>query len=182
MSVNRIAHRYAKSLLDLAAERNQVEEVRADIDTFRSALQHREFVLMLQSPMIHGDRKFSVLQALFGDKISALTMEFFRICVRKGREGLLPDMAQAFIRQYRVMKRILSIRLVSASPLEAGVKEEIGQRIRRAGLAEGEIEWETSVDPALIGGFILELGDRRYDASIAHQLEKIRKEMIRQAG
>lgn len=175
MSVHRIASRYAKSLLDLASERNELDKVRSDMDTFQSALQSRDFVLMLKSPMVHGDKKFNVVEAVFRDKMTPLTLEFIRIVIRKGREALLPEIAVAFDSQYRTLRNILSVRITSATPLESGVQDALSERIRAAGLASGEIHWETRVDPALIGGFVLELGDKRYDASVAHKLEDLRK-------
>jgi F-type H+-transporting ATPase subunit delta len=177
MSVNRIATRYAKSLLDLARETDQVEAVRADMQTFGSALQSRDFVLLLKSPMVHADKKIAIMEAIFEGKLSRLTLDFLRICARKGREAFLTEIAAAFETQYRSLKNILSARLVTATAVEPGLQEELAARIRQAGLAGGEIQWETRVDPELIGGFVLELGDLRYDASVARQLDQLRKEV-----
>lgn len=182
MSVSRIATRYAKSLLDLASEQGQLEAVHADMVSFAAALASRDLVLMLESPMIHADKKEKVLEALFGSRFSALTMSFFRICVRKGRESLLPDMTQAFAAQYRSRKNILAIRVTSATPLPDGARERIAAQVKAAGIASGEIEWDLRVDPALIGGFVLEMDDRRYDASIAHKLDQLRKEFRQNAS
>jgi F-type H+-transporting ATPase subunit delta len=177
MSVNRIASRYAKSLLQLSLERGQLEVAQEDMATFRSALASRDFYLMLKSPLVHGDKKISILTAIFAGKISDLTLEFFKICIRKGREEFLPEMADAFAAQYRILKNILSVRIISASPLEAGVQDQIGQQLKSSGLATGEIQWDLKVDPSLIGGFVLELDDKRYDASVSHKLDQYRKEI-----
>lgn len=182
MSVNRIATRYAKSLLDLARETGRTEAVRDDMETFRSALASRDFVLMLKSPMIHADKKISVMEAIFEGKLSPLSLDFLRICARKGREGLLPEIAGAFEAQYRALKNILSARLVTAAPVDGDLQQVLADRIRQAGLASGEIEWETRVDDKLLGGFVLELGDLRYDASVARQLDQLRKEVRQKAN
>lgn len=177
MSVNRIASRYAKSLLQLAQERDQLEVVQGDMDTFRSALANRDFYLLLKSPMVHGDKKISILKEIFAGKISELTMAFFAICIRKGREMYLPEMATAFGTQYRTLRNITSVRIISAAPLEKTEQDKIGQQLKSSGLASGEIQWELKVDPSLIGGFILELGDKRYDDSVSHKLDQYRKEI-----
>lgn len=182
MSVSRIASRYAKSLLDLAIEQGQLEAVHADMVAFATALGNRDLVLMLHSPMIHADKKDKVLEAIFGSRFSALTMSFFRICIRKGREGYLPDMAQAFAAQYRAKKDILAIRVTSATALPDGALERIAAQVKSGGVTKGEIEWDLRVDPALIGGFVLEMDDRRYDASIAHKLDQLRKEFRQNAS
>lgn len=177
MSVNRIASRYAKSLLELAVEKGQLDAVRADMDTFRSALANRDFTLLLKSPIVHADKKLAILDAIFKDKMNPLTLAFLRISVQKGREPFLTDMAGAFIEQYRELKGILSVRVLSATPLDASVLDRIREQLRQSGTASGEVQLENVVDPALIGGFILELGDRRYDASVARKLDLLRKEV-----
>ncbi len=177
MSVNRIASRFAKSLLELAEEKGQLEAVRADMDTFGLALENRELYLLLKSPIVHADKKISILDAIFKDKINALTMSFLHICVQKGREPYLTEIAEAFIVQYREKKNILSLKVISAIPLDDQVQNQIKDQVRASGLASGEIQLDTSVNPELIGGFILELEDKRYDASVARKLDLLRKEI-----
>ncbi|MBK7344543.1 MAG: ATP synthase F1 subunit delta [Saprospiraceae bacterium] len=177
MSVNRIASRYAKSLLQLAEEQGQLEAVRADMDTFQSALSHREFYLLLKSPIVHADKKISILNAIFKDRLNPLTMAFLRISVQKGREPYLTEMSGAFIDQYREIKNILSLKVISASPLDEQVRNRIKEQVKASGLASGDIQLETVVNPDLIGGFILELGDKRYDASVSRKLDLLRKEI-----
>lgn len=177
MSVNRIASRYAKSLLQLAEEQGQLEAVRTDMDTFGSALEHRELFLLLKSPIVHADKKISILDAIFKDKMNPLTMAFLRICVQKGREPYLTNIAEAFIAQYREKKNILSLKVISAAPLNDQVRNLIKEQVKASGMAKGEIQLDTTVNPDLIGGFILELEDKRYDASVSRKLDLLRKEI-----
>lgn len=181
MSLHRIAARYAKSLLDLATEQGQLEPVNEDIMTFRSVLSSRDFQLMLKSPIVQADKKSAILNALFKDRITPLTMQFFQICIRKGREGYLGDISQAFIDQYQQLKNITSVRLTTAVPADDAIKGQLAEQIKSAGLCDGEIRWESRVDPALIGGFIIELNDKRYDASVLHHLDTLRKNIRQKA-
>ncbi len=177
MSVNRIASRYAKSLLQLAEEQGQLEAVRNDMDTFGSALEHRDLYLLLKSPIVHADKKISILHAIFKDKMTPLTMSFLDICVMKGREPYLTEMAEGFIAQYREKKNILSLKVISATPLNDQVQNQIKEQVKASGMAKGEIQLDATVNPDLIGGFILELEDKRYDASVARKLDLLRKEI-----
>jgi F-type H+-transporting ATPase subunit delta len=178
MSVHRIASRYAKSLLDLAREQNKLDAVRKDLEGFRTAVANRDFLLMLKSPLIHADKKTSILNAIFQGKVQDLTLQFLHIVVRKGRESLLPEIAHAFEQQFRELHRILSVRLTTATAVDPDLQHRIGQHLADTGLAKGEIYWDTHTDPTLIGGFVLEFDDKRYDASVAYQLAQLRKEVL----
>lgn len=76
MSVNRIATRYAKSLLDLAVEQNVLEAVKSDIETFVKMVENRDLYLLLKSPIINATKKESVFEVLFGARFNKLTNAF----------------------------------------------------------------------------------------------------------
>src|SRR5690554_3125380 len=101
MSAIRVASRYTKSLLELAVEQGQLEAVHQDMNRLLTlAASNREFKVMLKSPVINAEKKLKVLNALFTDAKSPLTITFFRILAQKGREGVLLDIAKEFHRQY----------------------------------------------------------------------------------
>ena len=179
MSVERIAARYAKSLIDLASEQNKLERVREDIEYFQAAAKVRDLYLLLKSPIIHAGTKRKVFHKLFGEQFDQLTSAFLDIILRKGRESFLVDIARAFMEQYRLLMKISRIRLTTAAPLEESRVDEIREKIRSAGVTLTNIEIETQVDPGILGGFILEFEDRLYDASVSHQLEQMRRELLR---
>ncbi|MBK7408505.1 MAG: ATP synthase F1 subunit delta [Saprospirales bacterium] len=171
MSVARIASRYAKSLLDLAIERQEVERVREDLDTFASALKNREFYLMIKSPIVKADKKRKIFQLLFESKFDKLTMAFLNILLTKGREMYLPEVAKEFTAQYRAYKHISSVCITTAEPISEAVVETIRKKLLDQGILEGHLEMETKVDPSLVGGMVLEFGDKLYDASASRKLE-----------
>jgi F-type H+-transporting ATPase subunit delta len=96
MSVSQVASRYAKSLLDLAIEQGKTEVVKGDMANFKEALKSRDLYLLLKSPIIYPTKKISALKAVFEGKLDALTMSFFELTIRKGREPLLVDIADEF--------------------------------------------------------------------------------------
>ena len=114
---------------------------------------------------------------LFEDKFDVLTMAFLDIILRKGREFYLAEIADAFMNQYREIKKISKITLTSAVPLSQEKIEEIKQQVR--GIATPNIEVELNIDPDILGGFILAFGDRLYDASVSHRLEVMRKGLLK---
>lgn len=174
MSVTRIATRYAKSLLELATEQGKLEAVHGDVQMLQRASINRDLHLMLKSPIIQADRKISALKALFGDKMDALTMAYLSLLANKGREGYLLEIAAEFLNQYRAYKKITAVRIVTSETLGESVLAGIRAKIIASGVATDNLEVESVTNPALIGGFVLEFDNKRYDASVAHKLEEMK--------
>ena len=172
----RVATRYAKSLIDLAIEQNQLETVKQDMDTLRKLVDVRDFALLLKSPVIVPTKKQSILDTILEGRVSELMQGFVRILVRKGRENVLVDISNAFMEQYRKIKHISAVKVTSAIPLDEATLAKIKDQLVKAGSTEEHIEFTTSVDPTLIGGFILEFDGMVYDASVAHKLGELRKD------
>jgi len=175
MSINKIAARYAKSLLDLAVEQNKLEKIHSDIEGFVVAAQNRDFLLLMRSPIVNGTKKMNIFKALFEGKMDVATMAFFDITIKKSREALLPEIAQAFLQQYKALKGITTVKLTSATPLHQDSVDAIKSKVQAALNLSDKMDVETVINPDLIGGFVIEIGDKRYDASVSHQLSKLRK-------
>lgn len=176
MSVARIATRYAKSLIDLSAERNQLDEVVKDITSFKKVVENRDFYLLLKSPIISIGKKSQIFKELFTGKFGELTSAFLEIILRKGREAYLPEIADSFMEQYKIRQKISSIKLTSAAPITEAEINEIKSKLVKSSATSDQIEIETLVDPSILGGFILEFDDKLYDASVKHKLESMKKE------
>ena len=172
----RIASRYAKSLLDLAIEQGKLERVLEDIEGFIKATKNRDLLLLLKSPLVKPDKKEKVMDALFKDRIDPLTHSFINIIIRKGRESELPEIAQEFINQYREIKGISIVNVISAEELPSETLESIRKKLIESKLTRGNIEFNTSVNKELIGGFVISFEDKLYDASVKNQLNELRKQ------
>jgi F-type H+-transporting ATPase subunit delta len=172
----RLAARYAKSILDLAIEKDQLEAVYNDMLFLQAAFKSsRELVVLLKSPVVKADKKDKILDAVGDGRISVITATFNKLLVRKNRESYLPEIVTAFIDQYKVHKGIHVAKLTTAMPVSDDLKESILLKVRAAQHIP-QIELHTAVDESLIGGFVLELGDQLVDASIAYELKNIRKQ------
>ncbi|WP_367391409.1 ATP synthase F1 subunit delta [Lewinella sp. LCG006] len=178
MSVQRIAGRYAKSLLDLAREQNKLDRVLEDVKSFQAASKNRDFYLLLKSPIVNARKKLSILDALFKDKYDEMTMAFLRILVNKGREPYLPEVAEEFITQYKKIKHISTVKVTTAKPMTAAAMEALKAKLTVSDATAQSVEIETAVNPELIGGFILELDDKIYDASVAQKLEEVKRSLL----
>jgi F-type H+-transporting ATPase subunit delta len=172
----RLAARYAKSLIGLAVEKNQLEVVHADMKYLEAVCRSsREFVNMLRSPIIKADAKTKIIDAVTSGKVSELTAAFNKLLALKGRESELPEIITSFIEQYNTIKGISKATLVTATELSADLKKSIELKLtEEAGLKA--VELHTKVDESIIGGFILEFEGKLVDASIARDLRDIKKQ------
>lgn len=174
----RLASRYAKSLIDLAIEQNALDQTLQDVQRIDATIRgSRDFASMLRSPIIKADKKQAILDAVFSGKLNPLTASFVKLLTDKGREANLGKIAGSFISQYREMKSISTVKLITATPVSEQVKESIRQKVAAA-MPGKTVEMSTEVRAELIGGFVLEMGDRLVDASIKRDLHDIRKQFL----
>lgn len=161
---------------DLALEQGKLEAVHGDMETLRSAVKTRDLYLLLKSPIISADKKIAVIKAIFEDKFDVLTFAYLKLLVDKGREMYLPEITAEFNHQYKVHKGITSVRVISAAPLSDAVAKSLREQIIASGATTSKLDIDFQVDPDLIGGFILEFDNKRYDASVAQKLEDLKSQ------
>ena len=175
MAYGRAAVRYAKSIIQLSIEQDSLELVKSDMDLIRATCaESKELVLLLQSPVVKADKKLAVLNAVFGSKLSDLTKNFINILTNKGRESLINDISFAFEDQYLSHKNVLRTVIKSVDGLNDDFKFKVTELVRTA--YEKDVEIIEEIDPSLIGGFVLTIGDKQVDASISRKLAELEKE------
>jgi F-type H+-transporting ATPase subunit delta len=178
MSNARLASRYAKSLIDLATEQNQLETIYADMKYIHAVcIANQDFVNVLRSPIINAGQKNSIIDAVTKSNVSSLTNSFTVLLVKKGREAVLPEMATAFIEQYNAIKGIHQVTLTTAVQVSDDLKKSIEEKVKSAHQF-ASVELTTKTDEAIIGGFVLEFNNNIVDASIARDLRDIKKQFL----
>lgn len=179
MSIFTVASRYAKSLIQLAEEQTSLEAVKIDIEGVISVLKaNSELVAVLSNPIISADKKRNILTALFDGKINPMIISFFNILVNKGRSGILLNIAQEFVREYNEVKGIVKATVTSATELSESTLAQLQAKI--ADEIKAQVILKNVVDKTLIGGFVVRVGDRQVDASIAGRLNKLEKHFVAQ--
>ncbi|HET7178746.1 MAG TPA: ATP synthase F1 subunit delta [Chryseosolibacter sp.] len=174
MAESRAAFRYVKSLLGLAVERNALEAVHKDMLLFSGAIaESRQLELLLHSPVIKHHKKLAILKKLFSGKMNALTLSFFEIITRKNRESILVGIAREFHNAYNEYKGIGKAQVITTVPLDAQLRGEFEKLVRKYE-DKKQVELIEKVDPELIGGFILNVGDRQVDASVRSKLKSLK--------
>ena len=178
MNNPRLAGRYAKSLLDLATEQNQVEAVCNDMRWLNSVCKSNpDFTAVLTSPIIKADKKQAIIEAITNGRVCNLTAAFVQLLVRKTRESNLPEIVTAYIDQYNSLHNIQRVKITTAAALSDDLKQVIMANVKTAMPAQN-FEIETTVKDELIGGFTLETNGQLIDASILRDLKDIRKQFM----
>jgi F-type H+-transporting ATPase subunit delta len=175
----RLAGRYAKSLVDLALEQGKLDVIYGDMQ----GLQHicnssAEFVQLIKSPIVKADKKQSIIKAVTSGKVDVMTDGFINLVIDKGREFFLPEIITSFIAIYKEKNNINDVVLTTSEPIEDELKQALEAKIAQQ-LQGKKIELKTLVNPALIGGFVLEANNNLFDASILRDLNDIKKQFLK---
>lgn len=176
MSEHKAASRYARSLIDLSTEQNAFEEMKNDMVLLEQVIdQNPELEAILRNPIVPLNKKAGILDQVFGDKVHAVTKAFLKLVVNKGRAGILFAISKAFISQYNLIKGIVTAEVTSATGLTDANRAEITNIVKKENGANVVVIKE-KINEKLIGGFVLKVGDRQFDASISSSLNKLKKE------
>jgi len=176
MSENKAASRYAKSLIDLSVEQNALEEIKNDMVLLDQVVDgNPQLEAILKNPIVPLDKKAGILENVFGTHVHALTNAFLKLVVKKGRSAILYGTAKAFIAQYNLSKGIVTAEVTSAIGLTDANRAEIVAIVKKE-VGAKEVVITEKVKEQLIGGFVLKVGDRQFDASVLHGLNKLKKE------
>ncbi len=172
----RIAYRYAKSLIDISQEQNRLEEVNNDMLLLQRIIKSNpDFVTLLRSPVITADKKVKIVEAVTSGQVSTLTTAFNKLLITKGRESTLPEVIGSFIEQYKKIKNIQTVKLTTAAPISEELRATIIAQVKATSTIQN-IDLQTTVDSKIIGGFVLQAGDKLVDASIAYDLKEISRQ------
>lgn len=171
----RLAGRYAKSLIDIAQEQKVLDATLNDVHYLQQLLkQSTDFSNMMKSPVINASKKLSITKAVFGSNVSDLTNRFIQLLIEKGREGNLTEIAQSFQEQYDEIHHIKKVSVTTASKMDDSTRKKVSEKIASF-LPGSTVEIEEHINEDLIGGFVIEMGDKLYDASVKRELNDMRK-------
>ena len=174
MSDSRAAIRYAKAVLDLAAENKMTGVVEKDMRTIVDTISDsHELKGMLASPIVTGEAKKSALKAIFKETHS-ITEGLINVLVDNKRISLLNEAALNYIILNEQLKGQDVAFVTTALPLTADLEKKVLKQV--AQLTGNKVAIENIIDESIIGGFVLRVGDLQYDASISNKLSNLKRE------
>ncbi|MCF4100674.1 ATP synthase F1 subunit delta [Gillisia sp. M10.2A] len=174
MKGTRAAQRYAKAILDLAKEQNAVELVNKDMQSVaQTIMASDELEDFLASPVIKANLKANALKEVFKDA-HATTFGAFDVLLQNNRIAQLKQVAQKYTALFNEMNNVQVATVTTAIPLDANLEAKILDKVKE--LTGNSATIDNKVDPSIIGGFILRIGDLQYNASVAKNLSNLKRE------
>ena len=173
MSVGKIVEPYAEALLELANSNDSLKETTNDMNIVSQFLVNSsDLKKFLGNPLITREAKKNVIKDILGEQINPTTLTFLMLLVDRGRISLLDTLAQRFLELSYKTEKIEIAKITSSIQLSADQQKNIAEKLKTITWAK-QIKLALKVDPALIGGFTVEIGSKLIDTSIRGQLKQI---------
>ena len=177
MPITKAARRYAKALLELALERDEVEPILEDIQFMHNTIaDSRELVVFLKSPIINFDDKIAALEELFFDDLQEATKLFVKLLAKKDRINLLDQIAEAFIEKYKEYAGIITVEVFVARELNDDQKDELHSELEQK--TQKTVDMNITVDESLKGGMAIRIDDTVIDGTVKHKLEELEESLL----
>lgn len=174
MAGERAAIRYAKAVLSLATDNNTADAVNTDMELIKNTVaMSKDLKDMLYSPVIRSSVKKAALLEIFKNTNKA-TVNLIDVLIANKRTSLLPEVASSFTTLFEQQKGNQIAEVTTAVPLTKELEEKVLAKVKE--LTGKEAAIINVVDESILGGFILRVGDTQYNASIANQLNKLKRE------
>ena len=178
MDIGVISVRYARALIKSAIEQKIQDRVYKEMQTLlQSFIKVPQLRFTIDNPMLDKSTKERLLVTASGTDVSDLTKRFIQLVLSEGRESTIKFMAASFITLYRKKYNITSGTLITAVHVTPDVEKKLKQKVESR--TNGHVEFQTVVNPEIIGGYILEYDTYRLDASIQNQLRSILTQLSR---
>ena len=172
MDIGVISMRYARALLKSATDAQLEDQVYQEMMTIaKSFVEVPALRQTIDNPMLSKDKKESLLTIAAGEKASALTKAFIALVLKEDRENVMQFMANSYVTLYRKQKNVIRGKLTTAARVSVETEQKMRQLVESK--TNGTVEFETEVNPDIIGGFILEYDTYRMDASVKSKLNSI---------
>ncbi len=170
----RAAIRYAKAVLEIANNQNLAEDVNQDMSLMANTIAESEDLSeMLQSPIVRSATKKSALLEIFKDS-NKLTVSLIDLLITNKRINILSEVASKYSQLFDELRGSEVATVTTAIPMTNNLEAKVLSKVKE--LTSKAVELENIVDESILGGFILRVGDKQYNASIANQLNKLKRE------
>jgi F-type H+-transporting ATPase subunit delta len=177
MDQSAITVRYAKAFFSTAKEKNTLKTLKTDIELVLDVCNNSsDFILLLESPIVKTSKKAELISTIFKGKIDELSLKFLLLITTNKREVHIPGICRNFLGLTRKDQNIKSAVLTTATGIDTDTVGKI--ELLMAKELGAKVELTSQVNANLIGGMILRIEDKQYDASVATQLKKIKQQLL----
>ena len=179
MSSYNIATRYANALMELATEKNVLKQVADDMElVFNGIAYSKELRTILKSPVIKTEKKETILNEIFKNRIGEVSANFLQFVIKKKRENLIYDILKRFKELYYLRINRVEAKITSSVELTEQQKDQLQSSLEKH--TQKDVTSIFAIDDSIIGGFVVKINDTVLDSSIKQQLNKLRKKLFEQ--
>ena len=172
MDIGVISVRYARALLKSATDAKIEDAVYTEMQQLaKSYVEVPQLRFTIDNPMLSKDKKETLLLTAVGKQPSALTKVFIQLVLKEDRENVMQFIANSYVTLYRQQKNVIRGRLITAAAVTPATEQKMRRMVESK--TNGTVEFESEVNPDIIGGFILEYDTFRMDASVKTKLNSI---------
>lgn len=169
-----VAKRYAKALFEVARDQGQLSEIETELQHIQQIMDdHPEFVKFLNHPKVAKEQKIEQLKAIFQDHVSTTMIQFMQLLIQRNREEHLADIVTRYIKFANVERGLEDATVTSIQPLTDEEKQSLAEHFGK--LIRKKIRIHNEVDPEILGGLIVKIGDRLYDGSVSGKLHRFKR-------
>ena len=177
MIERRVVRRYATALFNAASKAGVVDSVESDLGLVSFTTETSPALMeAIRSPLVPASKKHDVLNAIFGDKVHQITLSYLMLLVDKRREDAIPLTEEEYVLLANEARGIITAEVVSAVKLSEDEENRINAKI--ALMTGKSVQLEKHVDPGIIGGIMVRIGDTVHDGSIKGQLKALRDRLL----
>jgi len=176
MDQSKINVRYAKAFFSLAKEKGLTAELRQDAKLIAGVCeQSSDFSALLNSPVVKTSGKQKALRSIFEGKVNSLSLNFLLLITENRREKFIAGIFRNLEELYRREEGVKTAILTSAVPISDDIVLQVKKILENE--YQSKVELSQKINPDIIGGFVLRIGDQQYDASIWSQLKKFKEQL-----
>lgn len=173
----KITDRYAKALIDLGNELNELDNIKKDVDlVLATCREQRDLILLFKNPIVMPQKKVKIIKLIFQDKISKVTAKFLEVIVKKNRAELIYEILEHFEEKFKTFKGLGDAYFVSATKVSDNIEAKVIAMVEKA--SKQKITLHTEINADLIGGFTVRYKDLLVDASVKTKLKDLEKHIV----
>jgi F-type H+-transporting ATPase subunit delta len=171
-----VAKRYARALFEVAQEANSIDTVEEELVAIVEAMNsHEEFQQILSHPQTSVENKKQMMDALLGADVSSQTKNFIHLLIERHRESQLNEIVDAYVELANEVRGYADATVTTAKPLTDAELNKLADQF--GSMLKKTLRIESIVDPSILGGVIVRIGDRLYDGSIAGKLARFQQNL-----
>ena len=178
MSIEIVADKYSSAMFELAQEQNKLELMEEQLGYVASVMVDQpELRSFLENPIVTEDAKIKLIGKIFDSSIDKVALHFIYVMIKRGRYRYISSTIEAFIKKSRAARGILEATVTVAEPITADVEASVQAKLRE--VTGKDVILSVRQDPSIMGGIVIQVGDKRIDGSVARRLEELEKSLLR---